>query len=731
MALATVKKGPRGLWPMLLLFAMLLVSLSFMSDATDNSERFGRLYSLLLLTNAIGLLVLATMIGSNLYWLVIQQRKKAAGARLTARLVGMFVILAVLPVSMVYYFSLQFLHRGIDSWFDVQVETALEDALALSKASFDVRLRDLLHQTQLLAEELTDVPAPLAPLSLYDLRVGAGATELTLVGDNGRVIASSGLETSSIVPDIPSEDVLLQLRSGASYVGLDPAGEAGLQARAVVPVPSRNMRERRVLQALFSLPEHLADQADRVQAAYTSYKELAYLRTPLKHSYTLTLSVVLALSVLSAVWAAFYAARKLVAPVSDLAEATQAVADGDYSNMLEPTSNDELGFLVKSFNMMTRRLGMARDEAYESQRQVEGQRTYLETLLGNLSSGVMSLSADRHLRTANSAAAKLLAVPLRQFIGKRFTDVLVDYDFLKPLSDAIMAHELDESRQWQEELTLLGDQGRQVLICRGARLPNDAGLVLVFDDVTALIQAQRDAAWGEVARRLAHEIKNPLTPIQLSAERLRHKCMPKMAPEHRDILDRATHTIVQQVEAMKAMVNDFSDYARMPQMQVEPLTLNVLVKEVMELYRGGRGSRFALELDAQEPVIEADANRLRQLLHNLVKNAKEATAKMEKPQIRVATRVFQDRGMSFVELSVADNGPGFDEAIKGKEFEPYVTSKSRGTGLGLSIVKKIVEEHGGVIRIGNQPQGGAAVRIHFPVHRLLQATGMPMSASEH
>lgn len=712
-----IRKGVRGLWPMLLLFLMLLVSLSFMSDATDNSERFGRLYTLLLLTNTIGLLVLAGLIGSNLYWLMVQRRRKTPGARLTVRLVSMFVILSLLPVSIVYYFSLQFLHRGIDSWFDVQVESALEDALALSKSAFDVRLRDLLHQTQDLAKELTDVPAPLAPLSLYDLRVSSGATELTLIGKNGRIIASSGLETPSIVPDAPSEEVLMQLRTGASYVGLDPAGEQGLQARAVVPVPATNMTEKRVLQALYALPEHLAVQADRVQAAYAAYKELAYLRTPLKQSYTLTLSVVLALSVLAAVWGAFYAARKLVAPISELAEATQAVADGDYSHQIQQTSNDELGFLVKSFNMMTRRLGMARDEANQSQMQVEGQRTYLEILLGNLSSGVMSLSPDRFLRTANSAAATLLDVPLRDYIGRRLSDIVEDYAFLRPLEDVVVTHQLDEMRLWQEELTLESGQGRQVLICRGARLPERAGWVLVFDDVTALIQAQRDAAWGEVARRLAHEIKNPLTPIQLSAERLRRKYLDSMEPDQAQVLDRATHTIVQQVEALKSMVNDFSEYARSPHVKLEALTINGLIREVVELYRGGKDLQIKLQLDAGDPVVDADANRIRQLLHNLIKNAKEATQNVAAAEIAIVSRAFHSGGVAYVELSISDNGPGFDTAVQGKEFEPYVTSKVKGTGLGLAILKKIVEEHSGHVRAGNSPEGGAFVRIHFLEHK--------------
>ncbi|WJW75625.1 ATP-binding protein [Thiohalobacter sp. IOR34] len=719
MATRTLRHLGHGLGPMLLLFGLLLVSLSFMSDATHNSERFGRLYSLLLLTNAIGLMVLAVLISSNLYWLVVQYRKRAAGARLTARLVAMFVILAVLPVSVVYYFSLQFLNRGIDSWFDVQIERSLEDALELSRSAFDVRLRDLLHKTQALAEDLTEVPSPLAPMSLFDLRVRSGARELTLLGANGRIIASSSVESTDIVPDRPSDAVLAQLRQGQPYVALDPAGEEGLQVRVVVPVPAaRPTAEQRVLQALYDIPERLSSKAESVEQAYVRYKELAYLRKPLKQSYTLTLSVVLLLSLLSAVWGAFFSARRLVAPIRDLAEGTRAVADGDYSKQLSVVGSDELGFLVQSFNVMTRRLALARDEARRSQQQVEGQRAYLEALLGNLSSGVISLSPELELRTVNEAACEILGVPLAQEAGATFQALVERHPFLEPLGRMIERHQREGRRHWTEEITLFGRRGRQVLICRAARLPGDAGhpggQVIVFDDVTALIQAQRDAAWGEVARRLAHEIKNPLTPIQLSAERLRRKYLPRMEASEGEVLDRATHTIVQQVEAMKEMVNAFSEYARAPQMQLEALHLNRLVEEVLELYRGGQPQvAIRTRLDTADPRIEADANRIRQLLHNLIKNAREAAVQQGDGLVEVETRVVSEQGVAYVDLSVRDNGPGFREDMVDTLFEPYVTSKPKGTGLGLAIVKKIVEEHGGVIHATNGVEGGAVVHVRL------------------
>ncbi len=718
-----LKRGSRGLLPMLLLFVLLLGSLTLMSDATHNSQRFGQLYSWLLLVNAAGVVVLAALIGINLFWLVMQYRSRAAGARLTARLVLIFVGLAVVPVSIVYLFSVQFLDRGIDSWFDVRIGQSLEDALQLSRSAFEVRLRTILHQTQNLAEELTDVPSAVAPMSLFDLRVRSGALELTLFGDNGRIIASSSLESTAIVPERPSEGILGQLRKGQPYVALDPGAGGSLRIRAVVPVPSGGPgTESRILQALFDVPERLGARAARVQAAYARYKELAYLRTPLKRSYVLTLSLVLLLSLLSAVWAAFYSARRLVAPVKDLAEGTRAVAEGDYSRRLPAAGHDEIGFLVQSFNAMTERLAQARDQARRGQAQIERQRAYLQTLLGSLSSGVLSLSPRLEIRTVNEAATEILGVSFAEDRRQSLADWVAAFPFLAPLQQAIERHR-GEGQRWSEEVALFGVNGRQVLICRGVALPLETdgrGMVIVFDDVTALIQAQRDAAWGEVARRLAHEIKNPLTPIQLSAERLRRKYLHRLPAEDAAVLDRATRTIVNQVEAMKEMVNAFSEYARAPQVQLVRLDLNRLVAEILELYAGDKGVRVERRLDPTAPVIEADPGRFRQLLHNLLKNAREAVAGREDARIRVETLVVAGTAGRFVELRVADNGSGFSDEVMDRLFEPYVTTKPRGTGLGLPIVKKIVEEHGGAIQVVRPEAGGAEVRIRLPLVETVQ-----------
>ena len=642
-----------------------------------------------------------------------------AGARMTSRLVVMFVVLSIVPVSVVYYFSLQFLHRGIDSWFDVRIEKGLDDALDLSRASLDVKLHDVLDMTINLAEELSSEPAATLPLTLYDRRVRSGAAELTLIGGDGRIVASSLSDLTDIIPNQPPSEMLVLMRNRQHYIGLDPVGESGLYVRALVPVlSSRSDNEVYTLQALYEVSERFSELAEGVQSAYTRYNELSYLRTPLKFSYTVTLSIVLVLSLLAAIWAAFHSARRLVAPVRDMAEATHAVAEGDYSKRLAVASDDELGFLARSFNDMTRRLAKSRQEATRGRQQIEGQRAYLEVVLANLSSGVISMGADTVLRAVNRSAQQNLDIDVKRYLGRELTELAADHVFLKPFVDVVMRHRELGDASWQEQASLFGKHGRQVLMCRGTVLEatgkRGGGMVLVFDDVTTLIQAQRDAAWGEVARRLAHEIKNPLTPIQLSAERLRRRYLQSMDADDAEVLDRATRTIVNQVDAMKEMVNEFSEYARVPRINLKLMDLNQLVREVLDLYRSSElDTTIREDLAAVAMNIEGDDVRLRQLLHNLLKNALEAVRQRPDSCVTVATRLVTAEGPQQVELRVDDNGPGIEQGILENVFEPYVSSKPKGSGLGLAIVKKIVEEHGGTIIADNSEAGGAQIRIRL------------------
>ena len=719
---AALRRLLNGFLPILILFVVLLGSLDLMSAATENSEQFGRLYIPLLLINLLGLVALLALIGTNISRLIRQYRTGATGSRLTVRLVVIFVVLALVPMSVVYYFSLRFIQRGIDTWFDVRVEQAFDDALELSRLSLNDRKRDYLHKARQLSEELTLSSDAQAARMIDRLRVQSGAAELILLSPVGQIVAASSANPLAILPHLPDETVLRQVRSGNTYVGVDPVPDIGLQVRVVVPVSSSvdTLAGPRLLQGLFPVSDAINTLASRVFSSYTKYKQLAYLRGPLKISFTVTLSLVLLLSLLTAVWAAFFSARRLVAPIRVLAIGTRAVASGDYSRELPMHSHDDLGFLVRSFNDMTRRIAQARDEAEHSKQQAEGERAYLRAVLGRLSSGVLTLDRRNILRTANAAAGHIFAVDFKDYLGKPLLQVSREHASLDHFVNAIRPYLQGARTEWREEVVLFGASGRQVLVCGGASLPavagRSAGSVIVCEDVTALVQAQRDAAWGEVARRLAHEIKNPLTPIRLSAERLRHKLLKGMEAGDAEVLDRATHTIVQQVELMEEMVKAFSDYARSPQLKLRLLDLNTVINEVLDLYRGDEaGVKFSLDLDPALPRLELDSGRMRQLLHNLIKNSLEATLPSRKCRIEIRTALQAEPQGNSVELRLRDNGPGIPADMLGRFFEPYVTDKPKGTGLGLAIVKKIVEEHGGVVFAENPPQGGAAIVVRLPV----------------
>lgn len=739
MAIKTIiKRLFSGNTPIAIVVVLLLTSLYLMSVATHNSLLFGRLYSLLLVINLVATILLVGLIGKSVWLLIQQYREGRTGSRLTVRLVIMFVILSATPVSVVYYFSLDFLQRGIDSWFDVRVENALTDALELSKTSIGVRTRELLRQTRQMAPRLNAVSNELATLTLNELRVESGANELTLFTNDGQIIASSIKETTRLLPQQLEDHTLQRLQQGQEDFGLVPIPEIGLHIRISINMENPDpILDGRILQLLYPITPRINTLAENVQEAFSTVRSLTILRLPLKYSFILTLSLILLLSILTSIWAAFFAAKRMVAPISDLVEGTRAVAAGNYEKRLPLPGKDELGFLVRSFNEMTQKISLAQENARVSQQQAEAQHSYLETVLGNLSSGVITLDTHNFLQTTNHAANQILNASLTPFMGHFLDDAIEQNPHLQQFIDAIYPHIESKESQWQEEVTLFTGSGRKILICRGTFLLSsydnenlEEGTIIVFDDVTELVKAQRNAAWGEVARRLAHEIKNPLTPIQLSAERIRLKYLDKMDPEEGDILNRSTHTIVQQVETLKEMVKAFSDYARMPALNLDTVELNKTIKEVLDLYlTSNNDTLYSVTLDENNPVIEADIGRLRQLLHNLIKNALEANQEYHtesqqhsrEEKIYISTRCAEEQACRFVELKITDTGPGIADEMFDQLFEPYITSKPKGSGLGLAIVKKIVEEHGGMIFAENAENGGASIIIRLPV---IKSTGL-------
>ena len=706
----------------ILLFCFMLASLLIMSKALQNSAQFDQLYSGLLIFNALGLLILVTLIAANLHSLLRQTRQKAAGARLTVRLVAMFVVLAVTPVLILYYFSLDFLHRGIDSWFDLRVEQALDDSLNLSRLALDGRMKEILKQSEKLSEEIAMTDDAMIPLEIDRFRARSGAGELTVMEKQGAIIASSSADTENFVPDSPDETVLFQVQQGNSYIGLDTTKNAGLSIRVVVNVPEPELNAGgRIIHALYPVTQKVNELADSVQSAFVQYQELSYLREQLKLSFILILTMVLLFSIFSAVWAAFYSARKLAAPIRDLAEGTKAVAKGDYHTRLLVPGNDELGFLVASFNDMTRKLASARDAARQSQNEAEAQHKYLEAVLGRLSSGVLVLDSEKRLRTANISCGEILGVEISQLTGLSLSRIGQGYPRLEKLRRRFQAHLDAGDTDWGEQVALFGAGGQQILMCRGTSIvlarEEVSVHVIVFDDITALLQGQRDAAWSEMARRLAHEIKNPLTPIQLAAERLQHKYHRASPEDREEMLHRLTTTIVNQVETMKAMVNTFSEYARPPVMAPERVDLNVLIEEVAELYKSAAPAvSIALDLKQDLPPITADPRKLRQVFNNLLNNALEAGRRAESMALSIATSRVSESAMDYIETRIRDSGEGISEDIIATLFEPYVTTRRQGTGLGLAIVKKTVEEHGGqVLANNNADSPGACLTIRLPI----------------
>lgn len=697
----------------LILFSLIILSLQLMSSATLESSELGDMYSWLLLGNSIGSIILLALIAINVYSLVRELKKREAGSKLTARMIFLFVLLSIAPAVIVFYFSVQFLNQNIDSWFNVELDKAMEDALELSEASLDQRMRLHLKQTREIAREVKGKSQTLITLELGELRNKVDATEITLFSRQGNVIVSNSINPSGILPQLPEEDIWLQARQNREYFALGHSKNGELIIQVIVPVYDEPPN---YLQALFPVPVRISDLADSIDFAFVRYQEMTFLRNSLKTSFLLVLFLVLLLSLLAAIWVAFISIRHIVAPVKELVKGTQAVASGNYKNQLPVMSQDDLGFLVESFNEMTQRIAMSNDEIMEAGVEVEHQRAYLETVLSNLTAGVISLGSSHKIRTANQAAYRILHVHVSHFVGQSLLEIIKEHVELTHLLSEIQRLLEQAEDIWEQRFAFLGANGRQELLCRGTPLFSSAGqrvgAIVVVDDVTDLIQAQKNAAWGEVARRLAHEIKNPLTPIQLAAERLQHKLAKELTEPSAQVLQRSTQTIVQQVEAMKSMVDDFSEYARPSKKKVERVNISTLVNEVLALYMLQPDIKIETTFNFEDAMIEADQVSMRQVLHNLIKNAQEAVDK--KGQIEIKLNKVILNNADYVELAIYDDGCGLSEEQAETVFEPYVTSKAKGTGLGLAIVKKIIEEHGGVIWIDTAYNNGAGFVIQLP-----------------
>lgn len=783
-----------------------LVLVGLLAGASANTEFFDRYFTLLFKINLVVGALLVVIVGALAVTLWLRYRRGKFGTRLMTKLAVFFGVVGVLPGVLIYLVSLQFVSRSIESWFDVRVETALEAGLNLGRSTIDSALADVQDKARLMADQLTGASGIATSLQLNRLREQYGVQEAAIFTGSGRVIATASSDYASLVPDLPSGMLAEQARLAGGYAAVEggletgqdrpgrdrgdsshlyrlrvivPLGSAGTPNAAAAAAPASaavaqgpaaprrwagsglsverraeespsaafglvgdGAREERFLQIVHPVPAVLARNADEVQRAYQEYQEKALGRTGLRKMYIGTLTLTLFLAVFIAVMLALLLGGQLARPLLMLLQGTKEVAEGDLSPKRELKSRDELGMLTQQFNQMTRQLAEARLAVEENRTALEQSKAYLESVLQNLTAGVLVFDRRFVLITANPGAERIFRQPLASVIGQSVAQIPGMGEFGEIVRQAFSEQSTSEvlggAEHWQKQIELpQGDEEQPLtLLVRGARLPagerDEPGYVVVFDDISDVISAQRSVAWGEVARRLAHEIKNPLTPIQLSAERLQMKLSPKLEGPDAEVLKRGAATIVNQVAAMKRMVDDFRDYARTPPAMLQSLQLNGLVAEVLHLY--GIDDPSVHEhpvihpsLGSELPEIKGDPTQLRQIIHNLLQNAQDAVAEnvaagRAAPHIALHTETVEYKDSAgetrqAVKLSIADNGPGFAPRILSRAFEPYVTTKAKGTGLGLAMVKKIIDEHGARIELRNRMEGteiiGAQISILF------------------
>jgi nitrogen fixation/metabolism regulation signal transduction histidine kinase len=755
-------------------FGVFAILLFLLASASENTAFFDQNYSWLLGLNALVAAMLLSVVFLLLTRLAKRYRRRKFGSRLMARLVLLFALIGILPGLLIYLVSVQFVSRSIESWFDIRIESALEAGLNLGRNSLDSALSELTDKGHNIALELAD-KSDSAQLT-YLSRMRDQSLETSIFNASGQVIATVGGQIGALTPEAPTAAMMREAAGPHGFSAIENA-ESGTEAdrhrskgsgdsddsdtdndlrlHVVLEIPGSTSdltpdSNHHYLQIIQAVPNYLAANANTLRIAYTEYQQRSVSRSGLRKIYLVTLTLTLLLAIFGAIVSAFVIAGDLAKPLLLLAEGTKAVAEGNLSPRPIVATSDELGTLTQSFNTMTRQLLEARDAVETNRVQLEEAKAYLESVLANMSAGVVVLDDGFRLITSNDSVKRILQLDFSPYIGQPLVNVDGLAAFALAITDAFSEQSAQlaanamplEKLHWQQQIELPrlldgADDEKITVLARGSRLPVETGTgyVVVFDDISDVISAQRSIAWGEVARRLAHEIKNPLTPIQLSAERLQMRLIDKLSPPDASILNKSTSTIVNQVTAMKRMVDDFRDYARTPPAKPSSLDLNDLISEILNLYLAGDGrDAIHASLAPHLPHVMGDATQLRQVIHNLLQNAQDAVndpalarddpaasppepLKPRTPRIDVVTEVVNYQSpagaaCAAVRLTIRDNGAGFSQKILARAFEPYVTSKARGTGLGLAMVKKIVDEHGGKIDIQNRSgESGAKISI--------------------
>jgi nitrogen fixation/metabolism regulation signal transduction histidine kinase len=725
------------------MLAVASVLVFLLALATNNQTRFEQYYERLLYLNiGVGAVFLLVIVWA-VWRLVDRLQRGKFGSRLLLKLAAIFALVGFVPGVLIYTVSYQFVSRSIESWFNVKVEGALDAGLNLGRSTMDSLANGLASKTQAAAQQLSEA-ALIGPLAMERLREQLDASDVILWSASGQVIASAGQSRFVLSPERPNSAQMRQARSArviSQIEGLDEAAEKAadktsapssvrIKALAIVGSGVGSIGQLglgslsgdvRFLQVTQAVPSSLVVNALAVQEAYKEYQQRALAREGLRNMYLATLTLSLFLTMFGAVLLAAVLGNQLVRPLLVLADGVAQVAAGDLRPKAALQTRDELGGLTRSFAQMTQQLSDARTQLQASLGELDASRSNLQTILDNLTAAVIVLDSKGRIVQANPGATRVLHAPLAAHIGQPLESMAGLEDFAKNVTEqfrVFFGERSTHADHWQHSFELGGQTGVQSfagndnttnIIARGAALPDGLRL-LVLDDITEVVSAQRSRAWGEVARRLAHEIKNPLTPIQLSAERLEMKLLAKLTTPDDALLKRSVKTIVDQVDAMKRLVNEFRDYARLPSADLRPLDLNTLVNDVLALYAPENSIvPITSKLDAACPTILGDAQQLRQVIHNLLQNAQDASLTAasgllaehsgRSPQVEISTRF--NPTSSRVRLIVRDAGTGFAPHILQRAFEPYVTTKSRGTGLGLAVVKKIADEHGARIELSN------------------------------
>lgn len=730
---------------MVLIAAFALLLLALLSIATSNTEFFDNYFIWLYAANVVIGICLTLVILTLVIVIAIRWRKGRFGTRLVAKLAMIFALVGVVPGLILYGVSLQFVSRSIETWFDVQVESALDAGLELGRVTLRVAQEEILAEGNYIAEQIVAVPSGTSSeqvgAMVMKIRNQFGIQEVSLFSIQRNLILTSESRPKKYLPP-PSPDVIMEAfkKKGSTFVDqieLDN-GQRGYRVRAIVPIvrkkqaTGKDVDDKYFLQLVRFIPGPLAKNIVAVESAYSDYQEKSLGRTGLRKMFVGTLTLTLFFALFVAVTLALILGRQLARPLLMLLKGTQAVAQGDLSPKPELDTGDELGMLTRQFNVMTRQLADTRTSLQES-------KSFLETVLGNLTAGVCIFDKKFNMVSSNAGADRIFGQDLTQMDGRPLSDSPSLIEFDQAIKEGFATMKLavaagsgqtakDQNTSapvWQKQIQLHSTNEFEnelgvTLFIRGTELTPDLRMV-VFDDITDVVSAQRSIAWSEVARRLAHEIKNPLTPIQLSAERLQHKLAGKLSPEQEEMMNRSTETIIGQVQAMKQMVNDFRDFAKTPSPQLKPVSINTLTQEILGLYEG---SPIKTQLDPRIPNIMGDSTQLRQIIHNLLQNAQDATLEgvHQSEPVEVKTELvpygeLNGVPQNAVRLTISDSGSGFPAKILARAFEPYVTTKSKGTGLGLAVVKKIVDDHGAKIEIRNRMQTdeviGAQVSILF------------------